>query len=167
MQVLKKNHPPYSRSIIGAFLLALLSMLPTVQAEQVHLPGKFVWSELVTDDVATARHFYGGLFGWTFDEVDGYVTTYNSDDAVAGIFFHPRPKASPAKPRWLGYISVDDVSRVGRAVQAAGGSVRATQRKLPGQTAEAMVLADPEGALFGIAHFEEGDPPDYLADTGD
>src|SRR5262245_11723679 len=37
------------------------------------LPGKFVWADLVTDDVAAAQKFYGQLFGWTFREAGGYV----------------------------------------------------------------------------------------------
>src|SRR5215471_18271613 len=36
------------------------------------LPGKFVWADLVTDDVPAARKFYGSLFGWTFREIGNY-----------------------------------------------------------------------------------------------
>ena len=35
------------------------------------LTGKFVWHDLITDDSAAARGFYGGLFGWSFE-----VTTH-------------------------------------------------------------------------------------------
>ena len=34
-------------------------------------PGKFVWVDLVTDDVAGAKSFYGQLFGWSFDGNEG------------------------------------------------------------------------------------------------
>ena len=35
------------------------------------LPGKLVWFDLLTDDDAAARRFYGELFGWTFDRSQG------------------------------------------------------------------------------------------------
>ena len=38
-----------------------------------HTPGRFVWGDLVTSDVATAAEFYGEVFGWTFE-------TYGGDD---------------------------------------------------------------------------------------
>lgn len=148
-------------------LATLLTIIPLVHVNATQLPGKFVWAELVTDDLAVATRFYGGLFGWTFQEVDGYATAYNHDEPVAGMFYYPREKTATGKPRWFGYISVADVKKTGQSVLAGGGKVRAPLRKLPGQDAEAMVFADPEGALFGVVHFAEGDPEDYLADTGD
>ena len=38
----------------------------TTASGNPRLPGKFVWADLVTDDVPAARKFYAGLFGWTF-----------------------------------------------------------------------------------------------------
>ncbi len=32
------------------------------------LLGKFVWHDLVTDDPAAARRFYGSLLGWEFEQ---------------------------------------------------------------------------------------------------
>jgi len=29
--------------------------------------GRFVWHDLMTKDVAAAKRFYGGLFGWQFE----------------------------------------------------------------------------------------------------
>src|SRR5580765_8497591 len=43
------------------------------------LPGKFVWADLVTDDVAAAQKFYGGLFGWTFQDAGEYVIAANDE----------------------------------------------------------------------------------------
>src|SRR5262245_43127939 len=37
------------------------------------LPGKFVWADLVTDDVAAARKFYGHVFNWTFRDLGNYT----------------------------------------------------------------------------------------------
>jgi len=35
------------------------------------LLGKVVWNDLITDDIAAARRFYGGMFGWTFVDTTG------------------------------------------------------------------------------------------------
>ena len=32
-------------------------------------PGKFVWHDLLTSDVTTAKTFYGQLLDWTFEHV--------------------------------------------------------------------------------------------------
>jgi hypothetical protein len=37
------------------------------------LPGKFVWADLVTDDVLVAQRFYTALFGWKFYDYGGYI----------------------------------------------------------------------------------------------
>ncbi len=37
----------------------------------VHNVGQFVWHDLVTDDMDQAKRFYGGLFGWQFEDVVG------------------------------------------------------------------------------------------------
>ena len=39
----------------------------------IHHQGKFVWNDLLTDDVETAREFYGQLFGWTFTQQGRYT----------------------------------------------------------------------------------------------
>ena len=37
----------------------------------VHHVGQIVWYDLVTDDVEAAKGFYGSLFGWQFEDVQG------------------------------------------------------------------------------------------------
>ena len=90
------------------------------------LPGKFVWADLVTDDVAAARKFYGALFGWTFRDTGGYLLAANDERPLCGLFQRPRPAGRPeAKPRWFGYISVASVEKAQRTVTAAVGRVLA------------------------------------------
>ena len=38
-----------------------------------HTPGRWVWGDLVTSDVAVAADFYGKVFGWTFETYGGKV----------------------------------------------------------------------------------------------
>ena len=65
-------------SILLAFVLAL-GAAPATFAQTavwppitdapaaVRTPGRFVWADLVTNDVGTAAAFYGKVFGWTFE----------------------------------------------------------------------------------------------------
>jgi hypothetical protein len=131
------------------------------------LPGKFVWADLVTDDVASAERFYAQLFGWTFQDMGGYLIAANEERPLCGMFQRALPAGQPeARPRWFGYISVASVERAQRAVAKAGGRVLAAPKKLP-KRGEQAVFADPEGALFGVVKSSSGDPQDFKADPGD
>ncbi len=131
------------------------------------LPGKFVWADLVTDDVAGAKKFYGELFNWTFRDFGSYVVAANEERPLCGFFHRTRPADRPqARPRWFGYLSVTSVEKAQRAVMKAGGRVVAPPRNLP-RRGEQALFADAEGALFGVMKSAAGDPPDFMAEPGD
>jgi predicted enzyme related to lactoylglutathione lyase len=142
----------------------LVPPLTTVSGSP-RLPGKFVWADLVTDDVAAAQKFYARLFGWTFRDLGGYVVAANDERPLAGMWQRTRSNAK-ATPRWFGYISVANVARAESIVTKSGGRVIAPAGKLPDR-GEQAVFADPEGALFGVVKSSAGDPQDFLADPGD
>jgi hypothetical protein len=140
---------------------------PLTTADGKRLPGKFVWADLVTDDVAAAQKFYGHMFGWTFREVGSYTIAQNDERPLCGMFQRPRPADRPeAKPRWFGYISVPNVGRAQSTVTNAGGRVLAPPQKMP-KRGEQAVFADSEGAVFGVVKSSSGDPQDFLPDPGD
>lgn len=130
------------------------------------LPGKFVWADLVTDDVPVARKFYAQLFGWTFQDLGNYTIAANDERPLCGMFQRPKPADASAKPRWFGYLSVANVSRAERAVTKAGGKVLAAPQPMP-KRGEQAVFTDPEGAVFGVVKSSAGDPPDFLPEPGD
>jgi len=138
----------------------------TTASGNPRLPGKFVWADLVTDDVPAARAFYARLFGWTFRDIGNYAIGANDYRPVCGMFQRERPKDGKAKPRWFAYISVPSVERARETVTKAGGRVLAEPKKMP-KRGEQAVFADPEGALFGVVRSSAGDPEDFLADAGD
>jgi predicted enzyme related to lactoylglutathione lyase len=159
---------------VGALLLGAaagfaaeppLPPLTTVSGSP-RLPGKFVWADLVTDDVPAASKFYAGLFGWSFQDFGGYLIAANEDRPLCGMFQRPRPADASAKPRWFGYLSVTNVERAKQAVLQAGGKVLAEPKKMP-KRGEQAVFADAEGALFGVVKSGAGDPEDFLAAPGD
>jgi predicted enzyme related to lactoylglutathione lyase len=130
------------------------------------LQGKFVWADLVTDDVPAARKFYSDLFGWTFQSVGDYIVVANQDHPICGMFQRQQSKERSAQPRWLGYISTKNVQGAQRAVLKLGGRVLEAPQKLP-KRGEQAVFTDPEGATFGVIKSSSGDPQDLKPDPGD
>ena len=148
-------------------LLAAPPPLPplTTVSGSPRLPGKFVWADLVTDDVAAAQKFYGGLFGWTFQTSGNYTIAGNGERPLCGMVQRPRPN-KPVRPRWFGYISVSSVEKAAGKVSSLGGCVLAPPQKVP-KRGEQAAFADPEGAVFGVIKSSNGDPEDFLPDVGD
>jgi len=159
----------FATLVLGCSVLAAQPQLPplTTVSGSPRLPGKFVWADLVTDDVPAARKFYAQLFGWTFRDAGNYTIAANEDRPLCGLFQRTRPPGQPeARPRWLGYLSVSSVERAQRAVTKLGGKVLAEPQKFP-QRGEQAILADAEGVVFGVVKSSSGDPPDFLAEPGD
>lgn len=154
--------------VVQAPLFGASPVLPplTTVSGSPRLPGKFVWVDLVTDDVPAAATFYQHLFGWRFQMVGNYTVALNNDRPLCGMFQRPRPKGQAVQPRWFGYISTDNIGRTEKAVQRLGGRVLAAPQKFP-KRGEQAVFADPEGAVFGIIKSSSGDPEDFLPDPGD
>ena len=134
------------------------------------LPGKFVWLDLATENPASARAFYGAVFGWKFRDADAAPTPYaiasNESGKVAGVFRHARPRGATVGARWLALISVRDPHEAMRVVRERGGEVLLPPRAIRGRGHHA-VFRDPEGAVFGVLAAEGGDPPDTPVEDGD
>ncbi len=142
-------------------------------ATNQYVPGRFVWSDLVTSDVAKAAGFYGKVFGWTFetyggdDDHDTYTLVLADGLPIGGMVFDQRAmKDKVPSARWIGLISVPNVRLAADAVTQGGGTV-VYQPVLLGERGETAVFRDPEGALFGVVHSRNGDPPDFLGDVNE
>ena len=103
-------------------------------------------------DPDAAADFYGGLFGWQFEDVmppgsDGkYLMGRIRGRDVAGVGF-PFP-GGPPMAAWNTYVCVDSADETAQRVREAGGQVLAE----PFDVLEAgrmAVFADPEGAAIG------------------
>jgi len=123
-------------------------------------PGRFVWRDLMTKDVAAAKQFYGALFGWQFEDTKRgerpYVLARAAGAPVAGMV---DVSAMPdAAPQWLSFMSVADVDTTLATVKTDGGKVLVEPRELP--LARVAVIEDPQGAPLGLAQVkrEVADP---------
>ena len=170
--------PLLGRSLFAAVLLAAAPAgaasppLPAIQtpATTEHHAGKVIFVELVTPDLAAAKQFYGGLFGWTFRDLDlagmPYAEAMLGDEAVAGLLQRPMQAGGQRQPAWLSYFAVPDVDTVEQAALQHGAKRLFAPHSFPNRGREA-VLADPQGAVFAILNSSSGDPPDLLADPGE
>ena len=125
-----------------------------------YLHGKFVWFELLTQDIDKAIRFYDGLFGWRSVRVpmgDGepYPMIHNGDQAIGGF----RQGPPGVKSHWVSYLSVPDVDAAHQAAVAAGCRIMLAPTDFA-MAGRAAAIADPTGASFCVWKGLNGDPPD-------
>jgi len=125
----------------------------------VHHPGKFVWNDLLTDNVAAAKDFYGQLFGWTFEQSGSYTVVKNDGKSIAGMVQMRDSSKTRGAARWLCVLSVADVDKAAALVIEEGGSVHKGPRDLLKRGRGALVT-DPQGAQLVLLYASDGDPED-------
>ncbi len=172
-RVLRRPALALGLTLAGAVPLAAAPLVvPPVMApaSAEHHAGKPIFAELITPDLARAKQFYAGLLGWSFRDFSGgkwaYAEAYAGDSAVAGLVEKPVPPGDHAQPMWLNFLATHDVDEAARIAVENGGRVLAAPHDRPDRGREA-VLADPQGAVFGVLASSSGDPPDMLNPPGD
>jgi predicted enzyme related to lactoylglutathione lyase len=137
-----------------------LVLTPVTEAPTgIHHQGKFVWNDLLTGDAATARDFYGQLFGWTFSQQGRYTAIKNNGRNIGGIVQLKGDPDKPSAARWLSSLSVADVDEAAALVANEGGIVHEGPMVLPNRGRGALV-SDPQGAKLVLLHAKDGDPED-------
>ena len=140
---------------------------PTAQLSLSEQPliGKFVWHDLITDDVGAAQRFYGGLLGWEFQQAThprgGDYTLISAGGHYLGGMVLLEDPANADYSRWLPYLSVADVDEAVRVTETAGGSAVVRPLEL-GNIGRAAAIKDPQGAVLGLVRSRAGDPDDSL-----
>jgi uncharacterized protein len=120
--------------------------------------GAFSWFELMTDDPKAALAFYGGLLGWTSEDMDMGTGPYHvikvGDTSVGGVMGKP-PGAEAMPPMWGVYVTVDDIDATVAKCLELGGKVLmpVMEVKTVGRMA---VLQDPQGAAFSAITYTSG-----------
>jgi predicted enzyme related to lactoylglutathione lyase len=125
-------------------------------ADAVDQPGTVTWVELATDDLESARRFYGELFGWGWERQDSgdmeYWLAALDGRAFAGLM--PKPTEMAQMPNnWATYLGVTDLEATAAEVRAAGGQVVfGPMRMGPGM---GIGIVDPQGGYFVAFRFDE------------
>jgi uncharacterized protein len=174
-----------ARHLLSQGLCALLlnaTCAATVMAAHFELPplvtpanaehhvGKVIWVDLVTPDLASAKRFYSGLFGWTFRDIHvgkaDYAIASLDGRPVGGLFQQVVSPAEPKQPAWMTFIAVRDVDAVKRIALEHGAKVVSEPKSYP-QRGRQAIFTDPEGAKFAVLASSSGDPADFLAAPGE
>lgn len=123
--------------------------------------GDFIWYELNTTDADTAKAFYSGLLGWTFEDADsnagGYQMFCAGEHQVGGLL--PMTKEMTdggARPVWLGYVQVSGLPAAVAKVRELGGNVVLEGMEAPGVGPFAMIT-DPQGAMLYLIDDQSGE----------
>jgi len=135
---------------IVTLLVMTFALAATSRAASKVAPGTFVWHDLVTDNPAVAKKFYGELFGWTFEPGKGVEPDYTiirQQGVPIGGLVVPKQQTSP---QWLSYVVVADVDRAVVAFRQAGGQVYRGPLNARNDLRVAAV-ADAQGAPIGLA----------------
>ncbi|WP_300081417.1 VOC family protein [Propioniciclava sp.] len=121
--------------------------------------------EIQADDLERAKAFYGGVFGWTFEDYSpvvnapyfGVVTGDSEEPGINGGLL-PRPAAAPAPEQGVNgavlTMGVDDYDAVEAKILEAGGTVALPKMALTGMAWQGYYL-DTEGNTFGIHQPDE------------
>jgi predicted enzyme related to lactoylglutathione lyase len=118
--------------------------------EERNMANPFVHIELQTQDLATAKKFYQGLFAWDLKDVpmggDTYTLIGVEEGTGGGMMKNPAPGAPS---HWLPYVNVDDVATATEKAQSLGATVVRQKTEVPNE-GWFSVIVDPAGAALGL-----------------
>jgi predicted enzyme related to lactoylglutathione lyase len=118
-----------------------------------YIAGVPCWIDTAQADPEAAVAFYGGLFGWQFEDAmppgspgPYFIARLHGGDVAA---ITGRPEGAPPEARWNTYVWVDSADDAAARVRAAGGTV--PMEPFDVMSAGRMaVCADPDGAEFRV-----------------
>jgi predicted enzyme related to lactoylglutathione lyase len=118
-----------------------------------YIPGVPCWIDTSQPDPDAVLPFYGGLFGWEFENAmpEGSGGKYfiarlrGGDVAAVGS----SPEGAPPGAVWTTYVWVDSADEAAANADGAGGRVVSEAFDVM-DAGRMAVLADPEGAVFCV-----------------
>jgi uncharacterized protein len=119
-------------------------------------PGAACWGDLSTTDQSRAGEFYSLLFGWRMvagrdlhDAQPGeYFHILNGNDMIGGIT-PPEQRDPNVPPHWLTYFEAANCRDATERAKSLGATAYVENLSV-GDEGVVSVIADPQGATFGI-----------------
>ena len=105
---------------------------------------------LDTPDIAKAKAFYGGLFGWTFDEAASTSTYAHVANSNPPFGF---TKVERAKDFTHLYFRVEDIAATCASVSSLGGKAAIPSESPTGLS---VVVCDDQGVSFSLWQAADG-----------
>lgn len=124
------------------------------ETDMVNSYDRFVWYDLVTTDIESAKAFYADVVGWSTRDAStpslGYNVFTAGDVPVTGMMNLPDDaRRTGVPPHWLGYVGVTDLDAAVGRIQQFGGVVRVPPTDLP-DISRFSVVADPQMATLAL-----------------
>jgi uncharacterized protein len=111
-----------------------------------------VWFEVMGKDGAKLRSFYGELFDWTYENVEGMdygmvqgASAENMPSIPGGI--GTAPEGAPNYQTF--YVAVDDIPAALDRAESLGGTKLVEPTDLP-MGGKIAIFSDPEGNMIGL-----------------
>jgi predicted enzyme related to lactoylglutathione lyase len=148
-----------------------------------YIPGVPCWVEASEPDVEAALTFYGGLFGWEFEDAipagaEGRYFIARHRAKSSSIFdtsgevrsgdvaaLRSIPEGGPPMAMWNTYFWVDSADEAAARVQSAGGGVVMEPFDFM-DACRLAVFTDSEGAAFGVWEAKEHKGARLINDPG-
>lgn len=113
------------------------------------MANPFVHLELNTPDLKKAQAFYGGLFGWQFQDNDmgpmGIYSTFKPDKEPGGGVY----SAKEWPQGWLPYVGVDDIKAATAKAKSLGAQVFVDSQEIP-NIGWMTIMNDPLGSRIAL-----------------
>lgn len=110
----------------------------------------FVYVQLHTKDLDTAKRFYGSMFNWHFDQLDTpagpYVEIRVGEGTAGGM---TTVRQTDLGPHWVPYVLADDIQAMTERAAALGGTVVQGPTQLPDNSLFS-VITDPDGVPLAL-----------------
>jgi len=113
------------------------------------MANPFVHLELNTTDLKKAQAFYGGMFGWQFQDNDmgpmGIYSTFKPDKEPGGGMY----SAKEMPGGWLPYVGVDDIKAATAKAKSLGAEIKIDSQEIQ-NVGWMTIMTDPLGSRIAL-----------------
>jgi predicted enzyme related to lactoylglutathione lyase len=122
--------------------------------------GRFLWYELATTDMQSAKAFYTAVVGWGTQDIsmpgEAYTLFTAGGTSVSGVMELTQDARNMGlRPGWLGYVGVDDVDAAAERIKELGGAVHVPPTDIP-DISRFSIAVDPQTATIALLKWLNG-----------
>jgi len=107
------------------------------------------WFEITAPDAKRLQDYYGALFGWSMEVMDGYGVVAPGEHGIGGGI---GPSQDGGTGQLTFYVEVEDVASALARAQELGGKLVSPPTEVPGMNLKIAFFADPDGHVVGLSH---------------
>ncbi len=113
--------------------------------------GHFIWTDLSTYDMATARSDYAQFFEWSFSHDAAYDFASCEGRETAAVFPMPERLSKINMPSfWMSYVHVEDLDKAVAKARSHEGVIIEVEPQDFSEDARIALVRDPSGAGFTL-----------------